>query len=105
MMCRDICVLDCCLSWTAQLQRARQSWTGSGQPRPREMFNDKSLQWCWLYSERSIYEDGIILKKKKNVCHALFLYFPHVSLVEGHRKENGQQQSRTRRAKSKQTRP
>lgn len=24
MMCRDICVLDCCLSWTVRLQRARQ---------------------------------------------------------------------------------
>lgn len=67
MMCRDICVLDCCLSWAVWLQRAKQHWTGPGQPgSSQRKVSQQKLAGCWLYLK---------LRGQDNIVKGLIMFF------------------------------
>lgn len=92
MMCRNICVLDCCLSWAVE-QAQCSLWLGWF----RVMFNQQKLAgdagciWHWAYKRTGwSYERSIML-----VFYAFW---------ERQRKENSQKQNRAGGTESKQTR-
>lgn len=79
MMCRDICVLDCCPSLTVGLWRARQRWTGSGQTIPREMLTTTTSKKSWPWDCKS----NIL----KGPSRCLFFSRLLVYMSEGQRKD------------------
>lgn len=83
MMCRDICVLDCCLSWAVWLQRAKQHWTGPGQPgSSQRKVSQQKLAGCWLYLK---------LRGQDNIVKGLIMFFFFSSCLFPRGTEEGKQ--------------